>query len=98
MMRIATAARVLAAPSSVSALAAGRSMAALAAATSVAALVAATPLLAAPEGVLVIAENETPENLDPANATNSTVDQLLIDVYDTLVQFPAGETSVAGEL
>lgn len=98
MMRIATAAQMLAAPSSVSALAAGRSMAALAAATSVAALVAATPLLAAPEGGLVIAENETPENLDPANATNSTVDQLLIDVYDTLVQFPAGETSVAGEL
>lgn len=50
--------------------------------------------VSAPSGVLVIAENETPENLDPANATNSTVNQLVIGVYDTLVQFSAGETSV----
>ncbi len=50
--------------------------------------------LAVPSGVLVIVENETPENLDPANATNSTVNQLVIGVYDTLVQFSAGETTV----
>ncbi|RUT32476.1 ABC transporter substrate-binding protein [Arsenicitalea aurantiaca] len=50
---------------------------------------------AQPSGVLVIAENETPENLDPANATNSTVNQLLIGAYDTLVQFTAGETQVS---
>ena len=37
-----------------------------------------TMALAAPTGTLVIAENETPENLDPANATNSTVDELLL--------------------
>jgi peptide/nickel transport system substrate-binding protein len=49
-------------------------------------------------GVLVIVENETPENLDPANATNSTVNQLLIGVYDTLVQFSAGETAVSPRL
>ncbi|WP_417307832.1 ABC transporter substrate-binding protein [Devosia sp.] len=54
--------------------------------------------LADPSGVLVIAENETPENLDPANATNSTVNQLLIGVYDALVQFKAGETSVSPRL
>ncbi|HWJ73826.1 MAG TPA: ABC transporter substrate-binding protein [Kaistia sp.] len=54
--------------------------------------------LAAPSGTLVIAENETPENLDPANATNSTVDELLIGAYDTLVQFPAGETAVSPKL
>lgn len=54
----------------------------------------ASMAVAEPAGVLVIAENETPENLDPANATNSTVDQLLIGVYDTLVQFTAGETEV----
>jgi len=51
-----------------------------------------------PSGVLVIAENETPENLDPANATNSTVNQLLVGVYDTLVQFTAGETAVSPRL
>jgi peptide/nickel transport system substrate-binding protein len=51
-------------------------------------------ILAGTKGVLYIAENETPENLDPANATNSTVDQLLVGVYDTLVQFTAGETAV----
>ena len=51
-------------------------------------------ILAGTKGVLYIAENETPENLDPANATNSTVDQLLVGVYDTLVQFTAGETTV----
>ena len=51
-------------------------------------------VLAAPSGVLVIVENETPENLDPANAINSTVNQLTIGLYDTLVQFTAGETTV----
>jgi peptide/nickel transport system substrate-binding protein len=51
-------------------------------------------VLAEPAGVLVIVENETPENLDPANATNSTVNQLVIGVYDTLVQFTAGEVAV----
>lgn len=51
-------------------------------------------VLAEAAGVLVIAENETPENLDPANATNSTVDQLLVGVYDALVQFTAGDTAV----
>ena len=50
--------------------------------------------MAGTSGVLVIVENETPENLDPANATNSTVNQLTIGIYDTLVQFTAGETSV----
>lgn len=65
-----------------------------------AALAVALPgtALAEPSGVLVIAENETPENLDPANATNSTVNQLLVGVYDTLVQFTAGETSVTPRL
>ena len=53
---------------------------------------------AAPSGTLVIAENETPENLDPANATNSTVDQLLIGVYDALVQFKAGATEPTPQL
>lgn len=64
---------------------------------SVAALMAvslASQAYAEPSGVLVIAENETPENLDPANAINSTVDQLLIGVYDALVQFEAGSTEV----
>ncbi|WP_226782833.1 ABC transporter substrate-binding protein [Oceaniglobus trochenteri] len=62
------------------------------------ALVGAMPVQAAPSGVLVIAENETPENLDPANAVNSTVNQLLVGVYNTLVQFPAGKTAVEPQL
>ncbi len=64
------------------------------------ALAAMTPLtaMAQPVGTLVIADNETPENLDPANATNSTVNELLIGVYDALVQFTAGETSVTPRL
>lgn len=49
---------------------------------------------AATQGTLVIAENETPENLDPANATNSTVDELVLGIYDALVQFTAGDTKV----
>lgn len=54
--------------------------------------------MAQPTGTLVIADNETPENLDPANATNSTVNELLIGAYDALVQFTAGETSVSPRL
>ena len=69
-------------------------------AVSVIALGLALPniVLADPSGTLIIAENETPENLDPANATNSTVNQLLVGVYDALVQFEAGETSVSPQL
>jgi peptide/nickel transport system substrate-binding protein len=55
-------------------------------------------VLAQPAGVLIIADNETPENLDPANATNSTVNELLIGAYDALVQFSAGETAVSPRL
>lgn len=54
--------------------------------------------LASPAGTLIIAENETPENLDPANATNSTVNQLLVGVYDALLQFEAGDTTVSPQL
>jgi peptide/nickel transport system substrate-binding protein len=54
--------------------------------------------LAAPSGTLIIAENLTPENLDPANAQNSTVNQLMLGMYDTLVQFTAGETTVSPRL
>lgn len=67
-------------------------------ALSVAGLALAGPALAQPTGTLVIADNETPENLDPANATNSTVNELLIGAYDALVQFTAGETTVSPRL
>ena len=60
--------------------------------------IAPNSALANPNGTLIIAENETPENLDPANATNSTVNQLLVGVYDALVQFEAGETTVSPQL
>ena len=46
-------------------------------------------VLGGPSGTLVIAENLSPENLDPANSQNSTVDQLMLGLYDTLVQFTA---------
>ena len=55
-------------------------------------------VLAGPSGTLVIAENLSPENLDPANSQNSTVDQLMLGLYDTLVQFTAGETTVSPRL
>lgn len=71
---------------------------AISASASIFAISTAAPALAEPSGVLIIAENETPENLDPANATNSTVNQLVLGVYDTLVQFPAGQTSVEPRL
>jgi len=58
-------------------------------------LLSSISIYAGTRGTLYIAENETPENLDPANATNSTVDQLLVGVYDALVQFTAGETTVS---
>ena len=58
-------------------------------------LLSSITIYAGTRGTLYIAENETPENLDPANATNSTVDQLLVGVYDALVQFTAGETTVS---
>lgn len=61
-------------------------------------LAAVASASAAPTGTLVIAENETPENLDPANANNSTVDELLIGAYDALVQFTAGDTTVTPRL
>ena len=64
----------------------------------VAAVHFASAVQASPSGVLIIVENETPENLDPANATNSTVNQLTIGIYDTLVQFTAGETAVSPRL
>ncbi|MDP7281661.1 MAG: ABC transporter substrate-binding protein, partial [Candidatus Poribacteria bacterium] len=55
-------------------------------------------VLASPSGTLIIAENLSPENLDPANSQNSTVDQLMLGMYDTLVQFSAGETTVSPRL
>lgn len=67
-------------------------------ALSVASLGSVGSAVAQPAGTLVIADNETPENLDPANATNSTVNELLIGAYDALVQFTAGETSVSPRL
>ncbi len=67
-------------------------------ALSVASLASIGSAVAQPTGTLVIADNETPENLDPANATNSTVNELLIGAYDALVQFTAGETSVSPRL
>jgi len=62
------------------------------------ALLLPTAAIAGPSGTLVIAENLTPENLDPANSQNSTVDQLMLGMYDTLVQFSAGETTVSPRL
>ena len=36
---------------------------------------------------LVIAENEPPASFDPALADNSTVDEVVIPVYDALLQY-----------
>ena len=39
---------------------------------------------------LVIAENEVPASFDPAQANNSTVDEIVSPLYDTLVDYDAG--------
>ena len=47
--------------------------------------------LAGPSGTLVIAENLSPENLDPANSQNSTVDQLMLGMYCLLYTSDAAD-------
>ncbi|TYK46835.1 ABC transporter substrate-binding protein [Actinomadura decatromicini] len=49
---------------------------------------------------LIVAENEPPATFDPAQADNSTVDEVVRPAYDTLVKYGAGnkiEPSVATE-
>lgn len=74
------------------------------------ALVGATALLAgctasasgggassARSSTLVIAENEPPATFDPAQADNSTVDEVVIPAYDTLVSYDS-DAQLTGEL
>jgi peptide/nickel transport system substrate-binding protein len=41
------------------------------------------------ENTLIIADNEPPQTFDPIQATNSTVDEVVIPAYDTLVDYDA---------
>jgi peptide/nickel transport system substrate-binding protein len=71
------------------------------------ALLGATALLAgcasgggdtsARASTLVIAENEPPATFDPVQADNSTVDEVVIPAYDTLVSYDAS-ANLVGEL
>lgn len=47
----------------------------------------AAPGPSAREGSLVIAENEPPATFDPVQADNSTVDEVVIPAYETLVEY-----------
>lgn len=47
---------------------------------------------------LVIAENEVPATFDPVQADNSTVDEVVIPAYDTLLTYDEAGTSLAPEL
>lgn len=44
-----------------------------------------------PTGTLTIATAEPPASFDPVQADNSTVDQMDINMYSTLVQYPSGQ-------
>lgn len=41
------------------------------------------------DATLIIADNEPPQTFDPIQATNSTVDEVVIPAYDTLVDYDA---------
>jgi peptide/nickel transport system substrate-binding protein len=49
-------------------------------------------------GTIKIADTEPLQTFDPQQATNSTVDEVDIPLYNALVQYPAGGNQVQGEL
>jgi peptide/nickel transport system substrate-binding protein len=53
----------------------------------------ATAPAGAPSGTLTIATDEPPQTFDPIQSTNSTVDQMNLNDYNTLVQYPPGQTT-----
>src|ERR1700728_297210 len=46
-----------------------------------------------PTGTLTITTDEPPQTFDPIQSTNSTVDQMNLNDYNTLVQYPDGQTT-----
>jgi peptide/nickel transport system substrate-binding protein len=54
---------------------------------------AATSPAGKPTGTLTIATDEPPQTFDPIQSTNSTVDQMNLNDYNTLVQYPAGQNA-----
>ena len=46
-----------------------------------------------PTGTLTIATNEPPQTFDPIQSTNSTVDQMNLNDYNALVQYPPGQNA-----
>jgi peptide/nickel transport system substrate-binding protein len=53
----------------------------------------ATSPAGTPTGTLTIATDEPPQTFDPIQSTNSTVDQMNLNDYNTLVQYPSGQTT-----
>jgi peptide/nickel transport system substrate-binding protein len=46
-----------------------------------------------PTGTLTIATDEPPQTFDPIQSTNSTVDQMNLNDYNALVQYPPGQNA-----
>lgn len=46
-----------------------------------------------PTGTLTITTDEPPQTFDPIQSTNSTVDQMNLNDYNTLVQYPPGQNA-----
>ena len=46
-----------------------------------------------PTGTLTITTDEPPQTFDPIQSTNSTVDQMNLNDYNALVQYPSGQTT-----
>jgi peptide/nickel transport system substrate-binding protein len=51
------------------------------------------PPVGKPTGTLTIATDEPPQTFDPIQSTNSTVDQMNLNDYNTLVQYPPGQNA-----
>lgn len=53
----------------------------------------AAPVSGKPSGTLTITTDEPPQTFDPIQSTNSTVDQMNLNDYNALVQYPPGQNA-----
>jgi peptide/nickel transport system substrate-binding protein len=53
----------------------------------------AAPTVGKPSGTLTITTDEPPQTFDPIQSTNSTVDQMNLNDYNALVQYPPGQNA-----
>lgn len=83
---------VLAAALGLAACSSAGSTSAAGTATATSTATATTPA-GTPTGTLTIATDEPPQTFDPIQSTNSTVDQMNLNDYNALVQYPSGQTT-----